>query len=204
MEDLEEKATPEINEIADEEDEVPIYGELRTTIQTSSESEMNILNDFEGTPIDLQNSPFTVSNDLFEGKIHMLLRDLPGNTYDFDGEKGVLWEMQIQGKFKRQIKGPIYLAMELPQEEKYKVTAPMKMVIRACLQLMKTMGHKDVHMSFGGNVSNSYVTCKYFKFMIGRSTCFLRDRESYRIWGHPPSTPLIESLSLRQTKLLLN
>ena len=43
--------------------------------------------------------------------------------------------------------------MELPQHEKYKVTAPMKMVIRACMQLMKTMGHKDVHLSFGGDVS---------------------------------------------------
>lgn len=41
--------------------------------------------------------------------------------------------------------------MELPQHEKYKVTAPMRLVIKACLQLMKTMGHKDVHMSFGGN-----------------------------------------------------
>lgn len=41
--------------------------------------------------------------------------------------------------------------MELPQEEKYKVTGPMKIVIKACLQLMKTMGHKDIHMSFGGN-----------------------------------------------------
>jgi hypothetical protein len=56
-----------------------------------------------------------------------------------------------QGKFKRQIKGPVYLAMELPQEEKYKMTGPMKFVVKACLQLMKTMGHKDVHVSFGGN-----------------------------------------------------
>ena len=41
--------------------------------------------------------------------------------------------------------------MELPQIEKYRVNAPIRLVIRACLQLMKTMGHKDVHMSFGGN-----------------------------------------------------
>ena len=150
---FDEKSTPAVDELAKEKDEVPIYGELRTTVQTPSGSEMNVINNFEGTQVDLQDSPFTISNDLFEGKLHVLLRDLPGNTYDFDGEKGVLWEMQIQGKFKRQIQGPIYLAMELPQLEKYKVTAPMKMVIRACLQLMKSMGHKDVHMSFGGNVS---------------------------------------------------
>jgi len=56
-----------------------------------------------------------------------------------------------QGKFKREIKGPLYLAMELPQKEKYKVTGPMKLVIKACLQLMKAMGHKDVHLSYGGN-----------------------------------------------------
>jgi hypothetical protein len=43
--------------------------------------------------------------------------------------------------------------MEIPQLEKYKVTGPMKMVIKACLQLMKTMGHKDIHLSFGGHVS---------------------------------------------------
>ena len=41
--------------------------------------------------------------------------------------------------------------MELPQHEKYKVTGFMKLVVNACLQLMKTMGHKDVHLSFGGN-----------------------------------------------------
>jgi hypothetical protein len=85
--------------------------------------------------------------------------------------------------------------MELPQLEKYKVTAPMKMVIRACLQLMKTMGHKDVHMSFGGNVSN---ICAYHvsiaRYFTDNSTFFLPIRGNYHTWEHPPSTPLIESL----------
>jgi hypothetical protein len=94
VDEFEEKATPEVDALAGQKDEVPIYGELRTTIQTPSENEMNVSNDFEGTQIDLQDSPFTISNDLFEGKLHILLRDLPGNTYDFDGEKGVLWEMR--------------------------------------------------------------------------------------------------------------
>lgn len=131
--------------------QIPSFGELVTQLQTPSSDGGPVEESFDGTAVDLTKSPFPVNNDLFEGLIHILMRDLPGNKYTFDGEKEVLWEIQIQGKFKRQIKGPIYLAMELPQEEKYKVTAPMKLVIKACLQLMKTMGHKDVHLSFGGS-----------------------------------------------------
>lgn len=130
---------------------VPTYGELKTTLQTPSPDGSVVAETFTGTQVDLSKSPFPIKNDLFEGVIHFLLRDLPSNTYKFNGEKDVLWELQIQGKFRRQIKGPVYLAMELPQNEKYKVTPPMKLVIKACLQLMKSMGHKDVHMSFGGN-----------------------------------------------------
>lgn len=131
--------------------EVPTYGELKTRLQTPSPDGGPVAETFDGTEIDLSKSPFPVNNDLFEGQIHIMMRDLPGNTYDFNGEKEVLWEIQIQGKFKRLNRGPIYLAMELPQHERYKVTAPMRIVIKACLQLMKTMGHKDVHQSFGGN-----------------------------------------------------
>lgn len=131
--------------------DVPTYGELKTSLQTPVEDGFEANQGFEGTSVDLNKSPFPVNNDLFEGLIHIMMRDLPGNTYDFDGEKEVLWEIQIQGKFKREVKGPIYLAMEIPQTEKYKVTAPIKIVLRACLQLMKTMGHKDNHVSFGGN-----------------------------------------------------
>lgn len=138
-----------INSLASAED-VQTYGELETEIQTPSPDGTMVGEGFNGTSIDLEKSPFAISNDLFEGQIHVMMRDLPNNTYDFAGEKEVLWEIQIQGKFKRQIKGPIYLALELPQHEKYQVTAPMRMVIRACLQLMKTMGHKEVHLSFGG------------------------------------------------------
>lgn len=134
-----------------EESEIPVYGELTTSVLTAVPDGVEASQDFEGTLVDLNKTPFPINNDLFEGLVQILMRDLPGNTYDFNGEKEVLWEIQIQGKFKRQIKGPIYLAMELPQNEKYKVTAAMKIVIRACLQLMKTMGHKDTHISFGGS-----------------------------------------------------
>eukprot|EP01083_Nonionella_stella_P072536 195629_1 len=137
--------------ITEAEAEVPKYGELKTTLQTPSPDGSFVPESFLGTDVDLSKSPFPVNNEFFEGFIHIMMRDLPNNTYDFDGEKEVLWEIQMQGKFKREPKGPIYLAMELPQNEKYKVTAPIRLVIRACLQLMKTMGHKDVHMSFGGS-----------------------------------------------------
>jgi len=60
-----------------------------------------------------------------------------------------------QGKFKRLPKGPIYLALELPQHEKFKVTAAIKLVIKATMQVMKAMGHKDVHISYGGDVRGS-------------------------------------------------
>ena len=76
--------------------EVPTYGELQTQIQTPSTNGTNIEDVFHGTAVDLAKSPFPISNDLFEGKIHVLMRDLPGNTYDFAGEKEVLWEIQIQ------------------------------------------------------------------------------------------------------------
>lgn len=79
-----------------EENEVVTYGELQTQIQTPSPNGTAVGEGFDGSNIDLQKSPFPINNDLFEGLIHVLMRDLPGNTYDFDGEKGVLWEIQIQ------------------------------------------------------------------------------------------------------------
>lgn len=76
--------------------EAPTYGELQTEIQTPSPDGTKVEEGFAGSGIDLAKSPFPISNDLFEGKIHVLMRDLPANTYDFDGDKDVLWEIQIQ------------------------------------------------------------------------------------------------------------
>lgn len=129
---------------------VPVYGELVTSIQTPSLVGLQIEEGFEGTSVDLKKSPFPVKNDLFDGLVHIMLRDLTGNTYDFNGEKNVIWEIQIQGKFQRQIKGPIYYALELPQRERYKATAAIRLVIRGSMAVMKTMGHKEIHLSFGG------------------------------------------------------
>jgi len=134
----------------DDSSPIPVYGELETTIQTHSPEGTRIGEGFEGTNVDLETSPYVVKNDLFDGLIHIMIRDLPGNKYDFGGEKDVLWEIQIQGKFQRQIKGPIYYALELPQHEKYKVTALMRLVVKGALSIGRTMGHKETHVSYGG------------------------------------------------------
>lgn len=84
------------SEIIDDSDPVPIYGELETTIQTHSPEGTRIEEGFEGTNVDLKKSPYVVKNDLFDGLLHVMIRDLPGNTYDFDGDKDVLWEVQMQ------------------------------------------------------------------------------------------------------------
>ena len=79
-----------------EDEQAPSYGVLQTQIQTPSPDGGVVDESFDGTAIDLTKSPFDVDNDLFKGKIHVLMRDLPGNMYNFNGEKEVLWEIQIQ------------------------------------------------------------------------------------------------------------
>ncbi len=82
--------------VVETEEDVLTYGELQTQVQTPTQDESPASDSFDGTSIDLAKSPFEINNDLFEGLIHVLMRDLPGNTYDFDGDKDVLWEIQIQ------------------------------------------------------------------------------------------------------------
>ena len=88
-------AAKDASALADE-GQVPTYGELVTQIQTPSPDGGVVEEGFDGTNIDLSKTPFVVNNDFFEGLIHILMRDMPGNTYDFDGQKEVLWEIQIQ------------------------------------------------------------------------------------------------------------
>jgi hypothetical protein len=78
------------------EGQVPTYGELGTQLQTPSPDGGVVEESFNGTNADLSKSPFAVNNDFFEGLIHIMMRDMPGNTYDFDGQKEVLWEIQMQ------------------------------------------------------------------------------------------------------------
>ena len=79
-----------------EDGQVPTYGVLKTELQTPSPDGGAVEESFDGTSVDLSKSPFPINNEIFEGLIHIMMRDLPGNTYTFDGEKEVLWEMQIQ------------------------------------------------------------------------------------------------------------
>jgi hypothetical protein len=79
-----------------EDGQIPTFGELVTELQTPSSDGGPVEESFQGTNVDLTKSPFPINNDLFEGLIHILMRDLPGNKYTFDGEKEVLWEIQIQ------------------------------------------------------------------------------------------------------------
>lgn len=97
---LEEKSEATIEETISEEglDQFQ-YGELETTIQTPSPDGTEVPEGFTGTPIDLTKSPFRINNDLFEGFVHIMMRDLPGNSYTFDGDKDVLWEIQIQVRY---------------------------------------------------------------------------------------------------------
>ena len=85
-----------VQSLASNDDDVLTYGELQTQVQTPTQDGSAASESFDGTSIDLVKSPFEINNDLFEGLIHVLMRDLPGNTYDFDGDKDVLWEIQIQ------------------------------------------------------------------------------------------------------------
>lgn len=126
---------------------------LNTTIQKPLINNFSVSEGFDGVAVNIlkcTNSIFPIQNDLFEGGFKVFLRDSPNCSYKFNNDKGVLWEIQIQGKFTRKPKGPIYLALQIPQREEFKVTARTKIIIKASLQLMKTMGHKDIHISFGG------------------------------------------------------
>mmetsp|Transcript_7421 Transcript_7421/g.10614 ORF Transcript_7421/g.10614 Transcript_7421/m.10614 type:complete len:372 (+) Transcript_7421:70-1185(+) len=126
--------------------------ELRTTIQKPSPQGFPVDEGFAGMAINLADgdSTFPIKNDMFEGGLKILLRDNPYCTYDFNGDKDVIWELQMQGKFRRIPKGPIYLALEIPQREKLNVTLAMRAILKASMQLMRAMGIKDVHTSYGG------------------------------------------------------
>ena len=115
----------------------------------------------EGDIIDIHhnilgpNMTWPIDNDLFHGSICILLRDHPHCDYDFHGENDVFFEIQIQGKFKRQPQGPLYLSLELPQMEKLKVSWPVRTAMNALVAFIRSWGYRYLHMSFGGKVSHS-------------------------------------------------
>ena len=57
---------------------------------------------FDGTEVSLEqlNDAIPISNDMFEGAIKFMIRDNPFCTYEFNGDKDVLWEIQIQVQYR--------------------------------------------------------------------------------------------------------
>ena len=107
----------------------------------------------------LQNgNEIPIDNDLFEGKMVILLRANTGLHYVFGGDDNILWEFQVQGKFKRK-PGPLYISVEIPEEEKFKISWGLKAVANAFCKLITFFGY-NLHKSLGEQVSNG----SYFKF----------------------------------------
>jgi len=105
----------------------------------------------DGMYIDLtgEERDYPINNTLFEGRMKLLLRADPQNKYDFDGDRKIYWELQIQGQFKR-TPGPLYLSIEIPEEEStFKISWPMRAVARAFCRLIRFMGYNMLHNSFG-------------------------------------------------------
>ena len=131
----------------------------RTTDKRDEEVVSTIDGIEEGDAIDIHhtilgpNTTWPIENDLFHGSICILLRDHPHCDYDFDGENDVFFEVQIQGKFKRQPQGPLYLSLELPQTEKFKLSWPVRTAMNALVAFIRSWGYRYLHMSFGGKVS---------------------------------------------------
>ena len=68
------------------------------------------------------NSTWPIDNDFFHGRLCLLFRDHPRCYYDFDNEKDVFFEFQVQGKFKRKPKGPLYIGLEIPKGKEIKIS----------------------------------------------------------------------------------
>ncbi len=90
-----------------------------------------------------------IDNNLFQGSLCILIRDHPRCDYNFDNETDVYFELQIQGKFKRKPTGPIYLGLELPEDEKINISWPLRTFLNAAVAFMKSWGYKSVNLSFG-------------------------------------------------------
>jgi len=93
---------------------------------------------------------YPIRNSLFHGHLCILIRDHPNCHYNFDNETNVYFELQIQGKFKRKLKGPLYLALEIPQTTEYKLSWALRTIIKAAVRFIKSLGYDFVHMSYGG------------------------------------------------------
>ena len=109
----------------------------------------------ESMEIDIQSylgprTIYPIQNSLFHGHLCILIRDHPNCQYNFDNETNVYFELQFQGKFKRKLKGPLYMAMELPQTAEYKISWPLRTILNAAVRFIKSWGYEFIHISYGG------------------------------------------------------
>jgi hypothetical protein len=93
---------------------------------------------------------YPIRNSLFHGHLCILIRDHPNCHYNFDNETNVYFELQIQGKFTRKLKGPLYMALEIPQTTEYKLSWTLRTIVKTAVRFIKCMGYDFVHMSYGG------------------------------------------------------
>eukprot|EP00560_Eucampia_antarctica_P004684 CAMPEP_0197836682 /NCGR_PEP_ID=MMETSP1437-20131217/29713_1 /TAXON_ID=49252 ORGANISM="Eucampia antarctica, Strain CCMP1452" /NCGR_SAMPLE_ID=MMETSP1437 /ASSEMBLY_ACC=CAM_ASM_001096 /LENGTH=337 /DNA_ID=CAMNT_0043443055 /DNA_START=135 /DNA_END=1148 /DNA_ORIENTATION=- len=145
-------------------------GSINNSDDADDENPRRMLDGIEdGSTIDIHrntlgpNMTWPIQNNLFEGNICLLLRDHPRCDYNFDGEDDIFFEVQIQGKFKRQPQGPLYLSLEFPQVEKYKVSWPIKTALNALVSFIKSWGYKYLHLSYGGNGETPHLSTPAFQ-----------------------------------------
>ena len=93
---------------------------------------------------------YPIKNALFDGHLCILIRDHPNCQYNFDNETNVYFELQFQGKFKRKLEGPLYMAMELPQTSELKISWPLRTILNAAIRFIKSWGYEFIHISYGG------------------------------------------------------
>lgn len=91
-----------------------------------------------------------IHNDLFEGKMILIVRANPTSNYAFGGDPNIMWELQMQGKFKR-TPGPLYLSVEIPREENFRMSWAVRAIANAFCKLIQFFGY-DLHKSLGDKV----------------------------------------------------
>lgn len=123
---------------------------LDATADTREDDSTGVISSLgDGMNIDVMGEvhEWPIHNELFEGKMVFLLRSNPTNEYDFGGDQNIHYELQLQGRFKRS-PGPLYLSIEVPAEEKFRISWPMRAAANAICSLIKFFGY-HLHNSFG-------------------------------------------------------
>lgn len=109
-------------------------------------------NFFEELDIDIEtqhgsNCTWPIDNDFFHGRLCLLLRDHPKCDYNFDNQTDIFFELQVQGRFKRKPKGPLYMGLEIPNEDEVKLSWPLKTFLKAAISFMKSWGYNWIYFN---------------------------------------------------------